>query len=409
MEDLGVLGGLRRPLPDEPWTAPITFERRLLAQVDALFALSRSVSDENPKLQLVEELHAYATQWAIPDSGRSFALAMPLACIEGESAARWLLASLRSAHPRTHDAFADALSLGPSSAIPKAVEDRLASTEPRHVLVTLLDVARRRGDIDPTVVAMLLAHPSDDVAAAAARAAVRIPKATAVRLLNDALAVSGPVQVAAAESLAYFGHPAGVASMRGWLEDALVRPRKGTDEPDTVAPRAFRVLTCAGRPEDEELVTTAALTMDDGLYWLGLYGRAGHAARLCEAAERPGEAQPARRGLELMLGGRWDVDVDVLNRDPGMREELERDWKRRRDAAKEQTGRLRAGEPHRGASSVLAGLSNPEMRATHRTDLALELGMSTGGEHFVSLEDWIPRQRAVLEVLSARVAGRWRG
>jgi len=142
MEDTGSLVNLRRPLEDEAWIGPEKFEDRLLAQLDALFSLARRSTPEAPVLALIQELYAYATEWAVPDGARAGTLALPLSCIEGEAAARWLLGALARAHERTLDAFADGLALGSNSAIPRAIAARLVASQSPRVLGTLLDAAR---------------------------------------------------------------------------------------------------------------------------------------------------------------------------------------------------------------------------------------------------------------------------
>jgi hypothetical protein len=397
MEDLGVLGGLRRPLPEEPWTAPVQFEQRLLAQLDALFALARASHPAQPKLELIRELYAYVTEWAIPDVARTFSLAMSLACIDGEAAARWLMGLLRSAHPRTHEAFADALLLGPSPAIPAAIAARLTSTEPSRALVTLLEVARRRGDIDPAAVAVLFAHPDAEVVEAVACAAVRLPKAMAVPLLTDTLdAKDARVSSAAAEALAVLGVVDGAEALRTTLQAHVARG--GSQEAGPAVVRALRTLACLGRGEDAELVLNAARVVPDGLEWLGVYGSPAHLDVLLSAAEGAGTPD-ALRGLEHMVGGIWDIDPKRLARDPERTAEVAADRSRRREAAKGAPGRLRRGESHKGAATLVAALCDPEARASYRADWAFELTLATSGERVLVVEDWISRQRATLEAM----------
>lgn len=396
MEDLGVLGGLRRPLPDEPWTAPERFEARLLAQLDALFVLSRSISPEQPRLDLIAELYAYVTEWSIPDVARTFALAITLSCVDGEPAARWLLGLLRSSHPRTHEAFIDALTLGASPALAPAIAARLVSSEASEVLVALLEVARRRGDVDPAAVAVLFTHPDARVVEAAASAAVRLPKAIAVPLLGDLLdAKDERVASAAAESLAVLGSAEGARALRSLLERRVAHAEAATD---LAALRALRVLALLGAEDDAPLVLAGSQLVPDGLAWLGAFGHPAHASVLLDAASQY-RAPAALRGLEHLLGGVWDVDPVKLARDPYQQEQVEAEQRRRRAAIEGCAFRVRRGEPHKGVPTVLAVLADPAARASDRAAWALELALSSGGERRVPVEDWISRQRGVLQAL----------
>lgn len=401
MEDTGSLVGLRRPLEDEVWVGPEKFEARLLAQLDALFALARKATPEAPVLPLVQELYDYATEWAVPDAARAATLALPLACIEGESAARWLLGALARAHERVLDAFADALALGPNTVIPRAIGARLVASQSPRVLATLLDAARRRGDVDPTAITMLLAHPDPGVASRAAWALTRAEKSLAVPLLSDALSGPPEVVVTVVEALACFGVMSSVDTMRAWLIEDL-RLEDPNKAPARRAWRALRLLASHGAPDDEALVIQAATSLEDALSWLGTFGSANVAPLLIDKATDGTNAYEARRGLDRMFGTDLVIHDEDMVKDAFVRDAFAAALDDARRKASTLGGRIRRGARHAGIPTVLHCLGDRRARARERASLALELGLLTGAPCPFDLGDWLPRQRAGLDELRAR-------
>ncbi|NUO48567.1 MAG: hypothetical protein HOV80_06895 [Polyangiaceae bacterium] len=397
MEDVGMLGTLRRPLPDEVWLGPERFEQRLFAQLDALFSLTIPAAANEPVYALVEELYAYATEWAIPDLGRAFALALPLGCIDGEPSVRWLVTLLRHAHPQTHPAIVDALCLGPNPRIAPALADALSGTEPLEVVLALLEAARRRADVPASALAMALDHPDERVVAAALRALGRVDPSISVPLLNDALGLGGAPAVAAAEGLAGFGEKDVFVTLRGWLE-ADPGPDPGTPAFERSA-AALRALACRGDMRDEPVVLRAAFAQPGGLRFLGTFGYPPHAELLFEHLDSPDRRIEARRGLRIMLGGDFESTQDDFDRDPPIAEEILRDRSERRAKARAASGRLRRGQSHRGALTLVSELADPLSRGVERPDLAFELGMLVRTVLPFDSADFISRQKAGIELL----------
>lgn len=399
MEDVAILFGLRKPLEQEGWQSPERFEVRLLAQLDALFALSTNAHRDEPVLPLVAELYRYATEWAIPDLGRGFALALPLASIEGEASARWLLVALRHAHPRTLPAFVDALVLGPNSALPRAIGGRISSSEPARVIVALLEAARRRRDVSPSAIAMALSHPDREVVMAALRALGTVDPKVSLPLLSDHLSAEPPVALTAAVALAGLGADTGITSLRGWLELDVA----AASESDPIdAPRAYaalRALACLGDRKDEPLVLRAALRIAGGLRWLGTFGEPAHAEVLLRFIDDPARRHAARRGLAILLGGDFESDDKDWAAAPELREQVMADRASRRANAASARGRLRRGAPHRGVPGLIAELADPRTTGGERADLAFELAMTTRAVIPFDAEDWIGRQRASISLL----------
>jgi hypothetical protein len=401
MEDLGALGSLRRPLDDESWVGPEHFEQRLLEQLDALFSLAVPGDPAEGAYALIEELHAYATEWAVPDLGRAFALALPLASIDGEPAARWLMTILRHTDRHAHPAIVDALCLGPSPRIPGAIASALSGTEDSRVMLALLEAARRRADVAPSAIVLALGHDDESVVAAALRALGRVDPAVSGPILSEALGSGGLGAVAAAEALAGFGAPHALVTLRGWLEGAHATPEAELEAERSAT--ALEVLACLGDPADEPLVLRAALARPGRLRSLGVYGYPPHAELLFERWLDAEQRLDAQRGLRIMLGGDFDTDASAVERDPPLRDALERDRAERRALAREARGRLRRGAPHRGAITLLEELSSPSTSGLDHLGCFFELGMLMGAVLPFDPHTWIARKRAGIEMLRAAV------
>lgn len=399
MEDVAILYGLRKPLDIETWVGPERFEVRLLAQLDALFALARATHEGEPALPLAEELFKYATEWTVPDPGRAFALALPLACIAGEASARFLLVAMRHTHERTLPAFVDALVLGTNPALPRAIGARLGASEAARVQIALLHAARRRRDVSAALVVMALSHPDPAVVVAGVSALAACDPEVAQPLLSDCLSAGPDVAVAAAVALAGLGAESGIASLRGWLEEDVARASEAEPVALPRALAALRALACLGDRADEPLVLRAALRLEGGLSWLGVFGEPAHVAALLRFQNDSARMHAARRGLRILVGGDFESDEPEFSRDPTLREQVLRAREERLELARAARSRLRGGAPHQGARTLLDRLADPATRADEREDLCFELGMITKRPVPLDPGDWIARQRAVLAMV----------
>jgi hypothetical protein len=401
LEDVGMLGALRRPLETEAWTSPIRFEKRLLAQLDALFSLGLSANPDEPTFEVVREAYAFATEWSVPDVGRAYSLALPLATMAGHASARWLLAAMRHAHPRTIPAFVDALALGVNPDLSAAIADRLTASAPSHILVGLLEAARRRRDVPVSAITFTMGFGDEAVLEAALRALAGVELAQSGPLLRDFVDASDPLATAAVASLAALGDPLGITASRAALRAEL--QRVGDPFEHTLSKRgasALGTLACAGQPEDEPLILRAChCDGPDLLRWLGHFGHPPHAEALFRFIDDPARRTSARRGLAIMLGGdvEWELPVEGVDGPP--QEDLAERREERRAVAREARARLRRGRAHAGAKTLVEDLQNPATIANVREALHHELSMLVGAVLPLDVEDWISRQRGALELL----------
>jgi hypothetical protein len=284
-EDLGLLGAMRRPLPDQGWAGRAEAERRLLARVDAIAACGEKVL---PRLiGLLEER-------PVPDAHLSWALLFLLGSLAGDDAAD---EAMRLAHAAALDAdgmveaLADALALAPHPALSVRIAPWLSAPEPerRRVAVSALS---RRGALETPQAAAAAGDPDSRVAAVGAAA-----------LATSAGPVDGALLLRLARS-------ADEAVARAALESALVRRSE-------VAPRRARELVAEQRADfaGAALVLGVAGTAED-LPALRAGCAAGSALAI-EALGWLGHADAVDDLLEQLGGACLPAALEALQRITG--------------------------------------------------------------------------------------------
>ena len=412
-EDIASLGSLRRLYESEPWIDAGPFEQRLLDSLDAVVSLDRPLDPRAPSLGLVDALYAYATEWTVPDFGRTFALAFTLCCLAPEAAMRWVVLALRRSHPRTYPAFVDAFSLGSNEAIDRTLAELCTDDDPAIVAVALEAMARRgRPDMGSTV--LLLARPSPDLAARAIDLAARLPAQAVGPLLARFLAGADPALAAsAAAALVTLGDPRGAKHLRELLARRRVSPpsedlegavkdaAEGRARTDAAARRiALETLCLLGDPVDRELVAAEALAVREMIPWLGWYGAAEHVPILVAALREKLAARATYDEIDRLAGALERIGGERLPRlgevGPDDFEARVTQWavslpeRRPLDAA-----RLRFGR----AWTPLAVLDELQARTTkqgERPTLARELALVTRRAVHVDVSGWVAAQQHAL-------------
>lgn len=396
LEDIGVLGNLRRPYEHEPWSDARHFEERLLANLDALWSLDRPEHPDLPRLGVPAAAWRYATEWMLPDWGRAFAMAFSLGCVQSDAAMRWVVLGMRRAVPATLSAFVEGLSLASSPAIDDAIADLLADAEDAVLEAGLAILSRRRvfpgGAILP-----LMIHPSEAVVLAAIRCLRHAPRAVALEVLRGAcLNATSQVEVAALRELCIHGDEKAPAELREILDDALAG-----DVDVSVGVEALRVLALRGEPADQGRVLTASLQLPDSIHWLGFHGAFEHVAPLLGQLDQlrqssSGESEEVVRveeAVHRLTGVHGNQPTDVL-----------------RGAIAKRVGasaprRMRRGLPHH-QTLVLDELVTPRTRQRDRRELALELALNWPELPRLDVEGWVAKQTADLESMAALVRRR---
>lgn len=405
MEDIALLGDLRRRGENEPWTAIARFEQRLLDNLDALAALACGRAGGG----VVEQLQRYATETSFPDRGRAFALAFVLACLEGDDAIDAAVTALRRADPSTLDAYQTALSLGSSPTIGPTMERLLWSEKPALMRIAL-EVLRRRGEASPAVVALLLEHPDSRVVVAAARAAGAMTedRETITALLEPRLDdPDDEIAIAVAEALLVLGSPEGLSGLRARLRDEADAPGL---MPRPSHARATRLLALGGGPEDLALLLAVINGDPLAAEALGWFGHAGAIDPLLEMLERAGatageharraQLGPARALHRITGAGLREAGASVealddrLVLDAGSWRAIQEE--RRRAPAPFE--RLRFGSPCTVMATV-DELLRDESSPAARRDAALELALAIGPAPRIEVDGWAVRQQATLEAL----------
>lgn len=394
-EDIGSLGNLRRLYDHEPWGDAAKFEQRLLDNLDAVVSLEMPLDSAMVRLGLAEALYAYATEWTVPDYGRTFALAFTLCCLDSETAVRWVTLALRRSHPKTYAAYVDAFVLGSNPAIDRALSELCRSDEPALVQVAL-DAMVRRGRPDMASLVLILMRPSAILASRAMAIATRLPVSSALPLLNKLVDNSNPLIAAhAALSLLVLGDTRGAKQLRNLLQQGR------QDEPNAKQARqvAFEGLCLLGSPFDRSMVSVEANANPENIPWLGWHGHPEHLPALIEAARRAARAGTFPEcdrivvGIERMCGlgaprpggfGPDEFDAQLTAYVKAFEE------KRPLNAE-----RLRLGAAW-SPSGVVAELADRNTKQGIRPTLARELAVVTKGTVHVDVSGWTVQQDRVL-------------
>lgn len=370
MEDIAILGGLRRLNDDERWSDAIEFEERLLANLDLLWSLDVPFHDDVPRLGVPRGLFKYTNEWALPDWGRAFALSFGLGCCDSEPSLRWVLLAMRRAPANVLGAYVSGLSVGSNPHIDRTVLAALRSEETPELLAALLEVAERRGAFEASAIAPLLAHPSPAVKLAALRACRAAPESLGVAFAERFLgSADGSLHLHAADELARRNKVVGVDTLREIL--------RGSPTPEERS-IALRAVALAALPKDESLVIERSEGQEDYAVWLSFYGKPTHIAlvlRELEAARArlpngPQRVATAERAFLRMTG------IDPLGPDGQDVDQL----MRRVDEAGllKQPGRVRLGRPFAG-ELVVREMLDPGARQGERRILARELPLVAAG------------------------------
>jgi hypothetical protein len=431
LADLAMLGPLRGSRPDRPWTQASVFEQRLRDDVEALLALGGGAGfdAQGATRRFADEESA--------DPGRAFALAFVLGSAAGDAPAEAAVLALRRAHPDTHAAFREALSLAGNPRVAAAL-GRLAGDADPALTALALEVlrVRRQGAFAPGVI--LLSHPDERVAVAAAACLGATPeRAPAIAVLGRALAAEPKeaVAVAIAEALLALGDRRGLGVVRAKLEAESAAPALS----DELRVAYLRLLAIAGDAGDVELFFRSLEPTARDAAAVGWFGHADLVTWLLGSLEAANEARRAAGGrpspFEAAAAGALHRISGARPRDPadpGPPDALSVSapaWKALWNESHARLGgaeppkaggalptvagrgavgpaaggrKLRFGQPYT-PGATLAELSG-ESTAAAREDAALELAVITGGDARITTLDWVDRQQAALAAAASPVA-----
>ena len=413
MQDLGIFESLRHRNPDEPWTSVAAFEQRLLDNVDALLSLEVVEAGAERTPGALAQLVREATDTSFPDPGRAFAATFALGCVQGEDVVDVLLLALRQADALTLAAHATALALAPSPAIEIGVRRLLRQGEPRLLALALV-VLRERRRATFADAAVLLNHPSVEVAGAAARALGVAPEQRAAIDALEALFAEDPeddVAAAIAESLLLLDAPVGLTIVRERLAEALADPL--TAMPSEALPRFRRLQALAGSAVDAPAAIAAFARAPLDPAPLGWLGHVDAVPTLVAALVD----EIARHGSWLTRTERESALIEAIHRLTGapmltpprlgapagrFDEEAFAAWWQEHAERFAPHARYRFGQPYTLAHS-LAELEAEGTSREAREHAAFELGLGLGPTSLLRTEDWVARQASEIEALRARV------
>ena len=419
MEDLAILGGLRRPNDDESWSATDRFERRLLANIDALATLDSAEAGPGEGIDVPRALLAYAAESSFADGGRGFARAFALGCFGGEDPVRAAVVGLRGSHPLTRPAQLEAFCLAPSPRVVPAMERLLWDEDPALVRVAL-EVLRFRRAASHSTILPLLGHSDLGVIEAAARClASTRPRAAAVAALEALLRdhLEPRTALVVLESLVMLGAPSGLASATQRLRDAEASPLAVSSE---LRSGLVRLLALAGGPEHTALIFNAVIPSGSapallaGVTALGWFGHVAFVEPLLEqleaanAAPRTAGARPTAleiataRALLRITG----VYLEEEGNEYGIGLSVDAaawraQWEENagdRDRDLDPDVRYRFGVRYHPRESLIE-LADDRTPAHARRNAALEIAALTSGAFAFEPSDWVARQREHLAVM----------
>jgi hypothetical protein len=407
LADIGTLANLRTPLPEAPWTNAERFERRMLANLDAVLALAAEPHHLPAAFNVFEEVQRYARDAPTVDPGRELCRALVFAVTRSEHALRAVVLTLKQAHPDTFDAYREALCLARHPATANVMRELLlVDPDPRRAALALDVLAflreARFADVVP-----LSAHPVLPVRSSALRALGAVPeRAAAAELLVDALTdeeePAAAVQIV--ESLLRLGRMDGLVWLRHAIDSGVLEKT-----PEHRLAHLRLLALAGGRDDAGRFLHVLEVTPRDAIL-AGLFGHPMVVAPLLDMLRSANAvrrtigpwAHPleiaAAQALERITGAglrdeaREVSDYDFANQ-PAIFVETWMAWWEPRAAELGGKGKLRggAGWAPRAAVEELAAPNAAEIRA----DLALEAALTERDRGFEPT-DWVARQRAVL-------------
>ncbi|MCC6877019.1 MAG: hypothetical protein IT378_22125, partial [Sandaracinaceae bacterium] len=406
--DLGMLGRMRRPMPEERWASGEVTEERMLTRVDALLACgSESWHDI---VRLLDDR-------PLPDPELTFGIVFFLCSVAGDDTfdeAMRLVSLSDLADEEMRVMLADALVFAPHPRIDETLPRWLGdSSADRRALAA--EVLRRRGtllgphleqasrDSDPRVLASvahalcaiergraagtlgwLLAHEDERVARAALETSTRLRSPfgyeRAVQLVQEdrgdfasasvIVAVSGDrdARRVLEDEVAGEGHP-GVLRALGWYGDVgfvpflLGRLRNGDEETMLAALDAL------------ERLTGASLTDADP-----------------EPTYSPEERPFVRERVDYEPGATLSMDADVWE-----------SWWRAHGRAADPKRRYRWGKPW-ALGDLVHELRHEQFPQRDRPYAALELGFRSHTQCTLDWTAWVQRQRKQVAEWTSRVS-----
>jgi len=399
LDEIGIMGNLRRLEGDEPWVDAIEgYERRLLCALDALMAYGESVAGAEARLDVAELALDHADQATVDDPFRCFARTLVLGSLTGEDKVRAAVMGVRQSDPRTHRAQQDALILAPSPHVDGAMRRlcRDLGGDPLLVRLALRVLHGRRVEGLPEAVA-LLEHPDHEVRAWAARCLAVAEPALADAWLGELAssdAEDDEVVVAALEAQLWSDRSSALIALRGRLEEELAEPGVLSS---SARRELVRLLAMGGEARDTELLSSAVGRHPAELDALGWHGDGQHCMTLLTALERPGQApRAAAAALHRITGARFGEE-GATPYQPTRDVDRWRQWWAAEGERFEAGQRYRLGEPYTLEASR-DELATPGVPIRIREGLAYELAVALG-ELGVNVHGWVAVQHNELRAL----------
>ncbi len=418
LEDIGVLSGLRKPIPTESWLDQGPFEQRLLDNLDYFASLGGGALATVP---------IYYREKKIPDPARAFAVAFTLGCIEGTDVVDLALGLLQRSPPEESEGWVDAFGLAPNPNIDDGVQQLLQGRSERMQHVSLRILAARaslRLESAKTLTAPSLRLPLVRALSTCADRQGAIDLVTDVMTRDTA---ADTLFVAGVEALLRLGHTATRDTLRSEIDNGSSKERRHA---------SLRLLALCGGEADGErlLVSIGTAPTPATVAALGRFGHVRACGLLLELLRHPDAelVEAAADALDRITGAGmhetvqvpWDIVADPeLERFRELKptrslERSVRDAERWNAWWKQNQSRFDVELKHRHGLPFRVEMlvTELEARATspaQRLDAALELALATRSSVPFSTTDWVGRQLELLRLLHSEArridapAGAW--
>jgi hypothetical protein len=305
IDDIGMLGLQRSPLPGDDWRACLALERRMVKAIDALAAFGPVA---------VAYVERYAMDAPAADPMRIFAMAMIGGCLEGRdvlAGAERVLHRFAAGDPAVAGAFASVMKVVPNPFVPNVLRTLLASGDPPCRAIAA-EVLAHRGWLTAEELGALVHEEDPRVFALALPALAAARDRNLGHAVKRALAHADlRVQEAGLDATAIAAHPRAAEAAReaacGELGDrALVRLAIVGDEEDA----RWLLARMGARP------TAAAV---EAVGWAGLVDAVPKLVEMLDGDDQ--EVQlAAGAALDRLLGAGLIDKIEVL---PEALEEVE--------------------------------------------------------------------------------------
>ncbi len=392
LEDVAVLRSHRILEPHETYLAASESEDRMLRQLDAILECGSEV---------LERLLTVDPAEFIVDPDHRFALALALACIDGDRSLRrliTLLVDVDGEDPDDIEAAIEALKLAPHPRLASALHAELNNGNPA-VRKAAIEILSYRRDLAPESATRALRDPDPLVVATAARAFAELRSTDLPSSMVD-LCIADDVEVALSACRTLIRH----RKEAGWKG-----ARRVCEQHPGSVESASELLGAAGCADDSARLRTLLRARPSAAIAraLGLHGQISAIEDLIDVLDRdvaPDIKTAAAHALTLLSGADIDDEVEAAlhepedefflesvppperQRIPSTKPELWQRWWSEHTAKLQTSQRIRRGQPLRPVTLLEEIASGHDRAQRRRAHFELSILAGDFAPHFDPLD-----------------------